>query len=657
MSFLLTGIPKAQKGIIWFLIISADVILVLEIASLFQVFDKPLILFVIQCSLTLLSVLLNKILKAGFPKVTGFQLRKSIIILLQTLKTNRMLVIFCIFVFLNLFLLAVCIVRFPQNITDSLYNHLSRIGYWIQQGSLRHYFAFNNVGMTYPYNNSLMMALPIILLKTDRFVGFVQYFAGLVCVLSCYSVSRMIGFRRSSSLFAALLLLTYPIIIYESITAQNDLLTAAFIVSSFTLLLSYISSKQRLLIIFSLLGLSLAIGTKQYAIIFLPGYVVLYICVYLAAKNNPLKKNIVLGGFFIIFLLLFGTYSNIQNLINYGNPFGAKSLTQSVLTKNYFEVLPARIVINSSRYLLQFIGCEGLPPQLSTSCVELRTRILKPLLAKNVEETKFLYTTIPFRFQQEYLYNAESAWFGPLSWILILPSLVYVMILSIKKRQFLYLVLLIAPISFFFLIQVIANGWEPYQGRFFITAVVILQPFTAWLFDSKKYFSKIITSVICSVAIFIMIYSTLNNASLPLTSKRMMVDLERWGEMNIKVLQKVAYKLKPYIMAEKDVWSMNRVEVLTIGESAYYSPTMLVDKNVPIISRIGIMSDSYDLPDYLFRGEKVLRSFQRITSVESDTINLDYLLLAPNYKNMNFPDFSVVDQSNEWVLLQRKKSY
>jgi hypothetical protein len=242
---LLNDFSKAERFVAWFLILSADTILVLEIASLFEVFDRPLFLVLIQGVLTGAAIMVNRRFHLGFPHYRDLQIKQKMLAFWQLIKTHRWLTAFVLVIGLNYALLAVCILIFPQNITDNLYNHLSRIGYWIQQGSLKHYEGFATVGMIYPYNNSLLMSLPMVFLKTDMFAGFTQFFAAIVSAMSVYLFSNNIGFKEKSSLIAALIVLTYTIVIYQSITAQNDLLVASFCAASFAMLVSFIKTKKK----------------------------------------------------------------------------------------------------------------------------------------------------------------------------------------------------------------------------------------------------------------------------------------------------------------------------------------------------------------------------------------------------------------------------
>ena len=571
--------------------------------------------------------------------------------LAQAIKTNRWLSIFILFIIINYIFLAFCSVIFPQNITDNLYNHLSRIGYWIQQGSLKHYSGFSIFGMIYPYNNSLLISLPIVFLKTDNFSGFVQFFAAIISALSIFSISTGIGFSKKSSLISALIGLTYPIILYESITAQSDLLLAAFVSASFALLVSYIKTGQKIALVFSLLGMALAVGTNQFALIVLPGYCVLLIYGLVKTKSFSIKSLRSSLLVFLTFTLLLGSYSYIQNLINFGSPFGPKEFLENVTNISKTSEISDRIKINSSRLFGQFISCDGLPPQISKYCLKARATLLTPLLSKEITSEKFLYSGVTYDLLTPNIYNAEYAWYGPISWLLILPSIVYGLINSIKNKKYINLILLMVPIAYFFFLQLTKFGWDPYQGRYLITAIVLIQPLTAWIFEPKTPYRRIMTGLICLLTVFIMVYSTLNNVSLPLTSKKMCVQVERWGKVHSVLIQKIAYKVKPFVMADKDVWPMNRMVIMTMGNNQLLAPAQLVESLVPEDRNLGIYSETELFPDYIFRGKQVTRNLSRIIDSQDLDGSMDYILLAPEYQELMITGYTEIERVNGWVLL------
>lgn len=650
-----SGFSTVQKVVTWFLILSADIILVLELSSLNDLLNKPTFLLLIQGIITGVSYIVNYYFQIGYTSWANLQIKQKIQNLSFLINKNRWLTVFALIVGLNYALLAVCILVFPQNITDSLYNHLARIGYWIQQGSLKPYEGFAIVGTVYPYNNSILMTLSVVFLKSDSLVGFTQYFSALICALCIYSLSLQIGFKRKSALIAALIFLTFPLVLYESITAQNDLVVTAFAASAVTLLVQYVFSNDRRYLILSALGLALAIGTKQYIVFLLPGYAALLIYGLYKDKLNWKSKFAIWFCSATIFTILAGSYTYIQNLITYQTPFGPKGTLEEVTEFSSIGNIFPRVVTNSSRLADQFISCDGLPPMMAESCLGIKEKILKPISAKSIESDLYIYGTSQYNLSTPNVYNAESAWYGPLSWILIIPSILYGLYYAIIKRKPVNLILLVTSLLFFFSMPIAKYGWDAYQGRYLLVSVVLFQPFVARIFESQKLFPKLVTSLICLANLLLMVYSTFNNASLPLSSKSTFIQIEKWGKEHNVLVQKISYKLKPFAMYEKDVWTMNRLEIMTIGNRIFYYPVQLVEKYVPLNGTLGLASNFNDYPDYLLRGKQVSRILVPIKNL--DKINsykdTEYLLLSPEYESADFAHYSELERFNHWVLLQK----
>jgi hypothetical protein len=296
-----------------------------------------------------------------------------------------------------------------------------------------------------------------------------------------------------------------------------------------------------------------------------------------------------------------------------------------------------------------------LPPQLEYQCLAAKNIVLRPVLSPNIESTQFLFTPTPFELIKPNVYNAEMAWYGPLSWILIIPSLIYTIFIGIKKRIKILLLYLITAISFILFIQFTNSGWDPYQGRYMITTIVLLQSITAWIFSRKTIINKLVILLFSFIGIFVMIYSTLNNASLPLISKSMMVDVETWGKEHLIVIQKIAYKLRPFIKNDTDIWHKSRFEIITIGSQSLYEPVVMVEEYVSINDSLGIVSDFTEIPDYIFRGIEVRIQLYRIIpdQIDSNYIKTDFVLLSPEYAYYLPYNYSRLASIKDWVILKR----
>ncbi len=649
------GFSLAEIILTWFLIVCADIVLVMEISGLLGVLNRPAFLLLIQFVLTLLVYAVNQVFKIGFPRFSLADISSNICKFFSRIWHNKLFSLSFLAVLAVYAFQAVLAVRFPQNLSDVLYNHLSRIGFWLQNGSLKHYIGFSQVGMFYPYNNSLLAALPIVFLKSDRLVAWVQYAAAIMTAITIYLLALQCGFRKKSSAVAALITLTYPIILFESITVQNDLLVACFSLIAFLFLTTGFSTGNKVYLVLSAVSLALALGTNQYAVFVLPGYLALLLYYIFTKKKQKLLLPWI--GAAVGFVLLVGCYSYIQNIAYYQNPLGPGEFLTRVMHPASIRDLPQRIITSSSRLFAQFISCDGLTPQMESGCIKGREWVLSRILPKNIESDAYLYDTERFSLSEPYRLNAESAWFGPVSWLVILPAAAAALIYSIRKKKFEQLILVLSAAVFFLGISAVKHGWDPYQGRYLITAIVILQPFTAALFGTRKIAPRMVTGLVCTAAVLIMIYACLSNESLPTLAQSSVKRVHTWGVKNSLLIQKLAYKTLPLAKYDKDVWKMNDIEVKTLAEHNYYFPAVsLVEKYASPDVSLGIAVTRDMFFDYLFRGMQVSRKLTPlILDGEGVQSQDDFILIAPMVHYGLTDNYREIGQAKGWVLWQRYK--
>lgn len=138
----------------------------------------------------------------------------------------------------GLMLLALLLITFliailaPPNNQDSMSYHLSRLGYWVQQGNVAHYASHIERAISFSPFSEYVHLHTLLLSGSDHFFQLLQWccLLGIMAVLSMiirlFSVSKPA--LRLGLCFAA----TLPIVVLESMTAQNDLVVAFFITAT-----------------------------------------------------------------------------------------------------------------------------------------------------------------------------------------------------------------------------------------------------------------------------------------------------------------------------------------------------------------------------------------------------------------------------------------
>lgn len=663
--FLLFNLAQAlsplQKCLAFFLAVCAHLILALEIASLFGALNQPLVILVVQVVLDAVAFVLNRMMHIGTPKIQTAGFKAGFNEMLAAARRNWGIALFGAVILLTYAFLAYLEIRFPQNTSDALVNHLSRIAHWLQQGSVRTYVGVNTVGTTFPYNNSLLMLWSMVFLGTDRLVGFVQFSAAIVTAACIYGMSRELAFARKGSLLAGSIFLTFPIVALESITAQNDLLVASFLMIAFYFLVGYLRSNQTETLVLSILGFALAAGTKQAFAFALPGYLMLFLFM-LWKKRKAFKTIFKLSAICtVIFILMFSIISYLQNWISFGSPIGGGDVVGLVADKGENTNGFQKVAVNSLRLGYQFISCEGIPPDWQAACINAKANLLRPALTApwiNVESDQYLLEKeSKFRLDDTtFALNEEASWFGFAGFLLISAAGIYGLVASIKKRRIEGLILVLTSVMYFFITSSVKTGWDWYVGRYLIFSSALLLPFAGGFLVDRGWLRKTALSLLCLLSVFIMLYTIVNNDSRPLLGKSGLGDV-KWESLNF--YQKARYNLASLLRHDRSVWEESDQFVSAYAQKEYLPLLQAIDEFVSDGSSMAILNPvEYEFPEYLFFGDNLERMvfiYAEPEAVLSTTEKLDYLVAAPEFSGEAFAGFSQLAEIDGWKIYQKNQ--
>jgi hypothetical protein len=666
LSVIFTKKRVSEQAVIIFVLLSAYIVIVLEFSSLFNQLNNPFIVLGVQLFILGLTGLAVRLFKLNLPKrIDVKQIKSKMMDFYSILSKNKLITIFSLFILSGYLIQIIVAIKFPQNTIDALYNHLSRIGYWLQQGSLKPYDGFNIIGSTYPYINSLLMLWPIIFIKSDVLVGFVQLFSSFAIAFTIFEFSCLFGFSRKSSLLTALTFLTFPVVILQSTTAQNDLLVAAYIGIAFLFMIKFFTGGTKFEIILSSLAMALAIGTKQYAFFVLPGYFGL-LFYYLMKFKTEMRRHL---SVWIVSILgcsiAFGMYAYFQNLLYFGTFFGGNgsnnSTVNELITPNIFL---RKLSLNSARLFTQFISCEGLPITIEKGCWETKANLLSRFFVRdnfNIESGEYLLEIdTPFIIGERYSLNEESSWFGIASWVLVLPGVVIGFFFFLRQKRFDILFLLLTSVIHFAITSFFQRGWGPYMGRYLIVSIALIMPFTASLFSSleKLFVGRFFTFLYCFCCTLIMVSSIVNNNSRPVVGKSQLINIQQWGKENSILFQKIAYKVTPFVENWYSIWQLSDVDIKTRGSRHFRTPLVLVENYVPENSSLGVIAKEGFVMDYLFFGDNFSRKITAITEINNlqvEEFTEEFLLLSPDFSIVENDTYRFVIENDGWIIYRRMK--
>lgn len=578
---------------------------------------------------------------------------------------------FIILVFLTYGVLVWLIVTIPPNNADSMHTHLARVMYWLQQGSLKHINSYSVFAQIYPFDAQLPILWTILLTQTDKFVGFIQFFAGITTATAIYAICRLMNGTVKNSLLIGLLFLTFPLIVFESTSTQFDLVVTAFFTISIFFFFRFYNTNKVINLLFSGLALGLSIGTKETIFMMFPGY--LFMALWMFNRNKKVWKKIFLWvTFTIASFLIMGSYPYFNNFIQFKNPFGP---TEHVMQDSQgrfnisekFRFVPAR-------FIYQFISFDALPVQMAEKGSEYKNYLfgfldlklnlqMESLRAVKEEEEPFLFSTRP-------TYNENQSWFGFASVLLLTPALFFGIIKGVREKNFVSLSLVIYTIGFFFIEIILRPGWDPYQGRYFILSTAAAMPLCIYLF-TEKIPSKIYITVTCLIALLTMITAVLSNEQKPILG-RMVVE-NRFKELEYTISQgnfidkgikKISLKTLSYLSYNlpfyKPFYKYNEVELRTFSSRHVHEEIVwVVEDLVPPNARMGVILGGGSF-DYVFFGPTLQRQLVNINPPNMlnntdwlDNQKLSFVLIYEVDRVTSIPPNLVPVFSNEkWQLFK-----
>jgi len=642
-----------------YLICSANVVLSSCIASSFHVMNQRWVLLVLHMLIGGIGWLMWKY--AGQPALWFSSQGVKEIFETDWLRREPILALLSLSIFVSYIFALAQIILIPQNNVDSLSTHLSRIGFWRQYGSLLPWPTYMLNQLWYPINAQLQTYWTLLFLGNDRLVGGVQWLAALICGLGVFGMARLFGYHRRQSAFAALIFLSFPLVALQATTTQTDLVTAAFFIPAVYFLVLGIKENQYSILSLSAISVGLGVGVKKSYFLLLPVLAVIALLVVFQYGRRTWKPLLYWSINMLVGIALLGSYIYIVNWKYFGNPFGSPTLINYLiempqsrnesptvmphlarLTRVNAEVIPKskdslpgsdiflEVIYNAPRLLYQAVDTSGLPRPLDGYSHKVKMRLARAFFQwigfDEIEGTAYTAPGHAFSFSEKNINEESHAWYGPLSVLLLFPTLLLQSWRGARRRSYLMLIPGVALLIFLPLEIIFRPGWDPYQGRYFAPLVALCSPFMATWFKEKG--DSIHEWLFSGLAIMILAVTLLYNPSKPTLGK---------------------------FADEFHVWSNSRAFVQTIQRKNNRHVYYMVEEFVPAETTLGYYIPYFFL-DYPLFGENVSR---RLVSIYSPAQiadpqwlraqGIEYLLLTRG-SPMPPSEYQLISQSQGWNL-------
>ena len=153
----------------------------------------------------------------------------------------------------------------PPNHWDAMTYHMARVAQWYDHGTVAFYpTPIDRQLWQPPFAEYLILVSYGLLGGQDYLANLPQWIAAIGAAIAAMEIARLLGASRSLQLVAALVVMTTPIVVLESSSAQNDLLAALWLSIAAYLALSEYNAPKGRMVDAALFGAAfgLAIGTK-----------------------------------------------------------------------------------------------------------------------------------------------------------------------------------------------------------------------------------------------------------------------------------------------------------------------------------------------------------------------------------------------------------
>jgi hypothetical protein len=505
----------------------------------------------------------------------------------------------------------------PPNNWDSFAYHLARAAEWSQRGAVEYYPSHSETVNAPQPNSSMLVLHGFVLAGRDTFAALPQLVAELACIVAVYGIAIRLGLSRPASAFAALLVATLPQVALQSVTTQNDLLTASFLATA----LYFTLGKTRVEFALAGLAVGLAMGTKATAVLALPLILLAAILVH--------DRDKVLFGIVAAFagFALVGAYGYVLNLAHTGRPLGEPyalgPLPQPNPTFSGTASTAARLGYN-------FLDLSGYPvPDDATRPIErageeIFTAAHIPVNPPDATVLEPKRIASPFSFSINTRAEETRSYYGPLAVLVLLPlSIACLLAVALRRAPAIFLVPVLA-IPLFILGVAYSTRYNEFNGRYLLPGVVLAMPLAALVYRRDR----VVAALVAGIGALTLTWVHLGNEIKPSGSVR-----------------------------APAVWTMTRAEAQSITSEGMAPVIESVERHVPQDGRLGYALRYNDWV-YPFYGPRLERRLVRLPRrgfvEEADRLGLDALVVSGVVRTPPESWRTLVFRRAGWTLLLRR---
>jgi hypothetical protein len=348
------------------------------------------------------------------------------------------------------------------NEPDSLSYHLPRAAYWLQHHSALQYLpgASDDPAQVAPPNAELLIAWTMALARSDSFAQLVQWLAMIGLLATIFAATRRLGFGRVAAAFAACLFALMPEPLLQSATAQNDVVVTLLLAAALLFATTGVLDGSRGRLVLAAIAAGLAIGTKLYAVFFVPAGALLLAAALRRAR--PQRSLVLYGvGALVAAIAGLGAFNYVQNLVDEHSLTGYSGTPGGDFVRTGVPQTAARVGWN-------LLDAPGLP---QPDFVSDRAETVASQLFAGVRGSSFSVPSPAIRSES----NEDQSAYGLIG--LLLVALIVAALL--RRRAPTWQRLLALGALGYFLAYTITIGYSPEAARYLMPAIALATPLLA----------------------------------------------------------------------------------------------------------------------------------------------------------------------------------
>lgn len=218
--------------------------------------------------------------------------------------------------------LALAAVAVPVRHDDSLSYHLPRVAIALQQGHLDAFPTPDLRQTALPANAEMLILWQMALSGQNAGATLWQLLCWVGTTLAVFRLARDVGAPLRPAAFAALAFASFPAVVLQATTAQNDLTVAFFTTCALLFARSGLAQRHTGELVLAGVALGLSLGTKTTALFTVAALALLALAESLRARRLLARESVVLAVCCAVGFLTLGSYVYVQNARRYGHPSG-----------------------------------------------------------------------------------------------------------------------------------------------------------------------------------------------------------------------------------------------------------------------------------------------------------------------------------------------